>query len=307
MSDPVFALDELGDVKNVAIVALEVRLPENGVREGDRLDVYVTSIGAAKSLAGGRLLPCPLQGPSREVKLNFAFASGPIHLPDSAVPTFGVIRGGAVMEQNVIHNYVASGSDLPYSHAWIRPQADYVTLVINDEQASWAMAHTIAQMINEDAAAADQPLSLALAIDPKNVLVEVPTHDRQQVAAVIAGIETLDLFPPRGEARVLIDRKAEMVVITGDVEILPAIISYRDLTIHTGPPQAPDPEAPPEPAATESRSAWVPLDPQRRGKTKLAELVQALEQLRVPARDQIEIVERLHRSGKLLGKLVVEE
>ena len=89
MSDPIFTMDELKGAKNVAVVALEVQLPDNGVREGDTLDVQVTAIGAAKSLAGGRLLPSPLQGPAKDVKLIFAFASGPIHLTDSEMPTVG--------------------------------------------------------------------------------------------------------------------------------------------------------------------------------------------------------------------------
>ena len=307
MSNPVFTMDELNDARNVAVVALEVQLPENGVREGDDLDVHVTSIGAAKTLVGGRLLPCPLQGPAKDLKLIFAFASGPIHILDEETPTAGVIRRGAVMEENVIHNYIAFGAELPYQTPWIRPGGEYITLVVNDEQASWAMAHAVAQMINEDAAAADQEVTVALAVDPKNVVVEIAEHERANPAPYIANIESLDLFPPRGEARVLIDRQAEVVVVTGDVEILPVIISYKDLTISTGRP-ATEPaagETPPSPSG--AQSSWITLDPQRRGKTRLAELVQALEQLRVPAKDQIEIVERLHRSGKLLGKLVVEE
>ncbi len=69
---------ELKDTKNVAIVNIEATLPENGVREGDRVDVRVSSSGSAKNLYGGVLIPTPLQGPGLDE--IFAFASGPIRL-----------------------------------------------------------------------------------------------------------------------------------------------------------------------------------------------------------------------------------
>ena len=53
--NPIIRIDELDGAKNVAIVSVEAVLPENGIREGDRVDVHVSSIGRAKSLLGGRL------------------------------------------------------------------------------------------------------------------------------------------------------------------------------------------------------------------------------------------------------------
>src|SRR5947209_20256719 len=41
------AVTELSKVQNVAIVSLTATLPSNGVRDGDHIDVYVTSVGAA--------------------------------------------------------------------------------------------------------------------------------------------------------------------------------------------------------------------------------------------------------------------
>ena len=50
---------ELANVSNVAIVSITATVPQNGVRDGDRISVYVTSLGAASSLRGGR---CRLGG-----------------------------------------------------------------------------------------------------------------------------------------------------------------------------------------------------------------------------------------------------
>ena len=312
-SNPVLLLEDLKNAKNVAIVNLEVLLPENGVREGDRLDVQVTSLGGCKSLQGGRLIITPLQAPTKDVKMNLALASGPVRLLGPEVPTVGLISKGAVMEADIIHNYVALGSELPFLNSWVEPQEEYVTLVIDDAQASWAMAYTIAQVVNEDASDPGQLNRIALAVDPKNVLVKIADAEKVDPAAFISRIEALDLFAPRGEARVQINRNTKAVAISGDVEILPTVISYKDLTIDTGRVTQPATAAPPQqaqnlpPGAAPSRSHWIALDPMRRGKTKLADLLHSLEQLQVPAEDQINIIIELHKLGKLLGKLQVEE
>src|SRR5690606_9756086 len=46
--DPNVIAFELKDAKNVALVTLTATLPATGVREGDRVDVYVSAVGAAK-------------------------------------------------------------------------------------------------------------------------------------------------------------------------------------------------------------------------------------------------------------------
>src|ERR1700733_14538997 len=54
-------IQELGNVQNVALVSVPATLPSNGVRDGDHIDIYVTSLGAAASLRGGRLFVTPMQ------------------------------------------------------------------------------------------------------------------------------------------------------------------------------------------------------------------------------------------------------
>src|ERR1043165_4166057 len=61
-SDPA-SVKELANVNNVPLVSLTATVSSNGVRDGDHMDVYVTSLGAAASLRGGRLFVTPMQGP----------------------------------------------------------------------------------------------------------------------------------------------------------------------------------------------------------------------------------------------------
>src|SRR6185436_1453899 len=51
-NDPT-TVQELASAANVAVVSLTATVPSNGVRNGDHIDVYVTSIGGAGSLKGG--------------------------------------------------------------------------------------------------------------------------------------------------------------------------------------------------------------------------------------------------------------
>jgi flagellar basal body P-ring protein FlgI len=50
----------------------------------------------------------------------------------------------------------------------------------------------------------------------------------------------------------------------------------------------------------------VALDTTNQGGAKLQDLVNALDQLKVPSEDRIAIVKELHKTGKLHAKLVVE-
>ena len=65
----------------------------------------------------------------------------------------------------------------------------------------------------------------------------------------------------------------------------------------------------PEPAADAQRTttgSFVGLDPQHKGGAKLMDLIEALNQLKVPADDRIAIIENLHKGGQLHANLIVE-
>ena len=79
---------ELDDAKSVALVALSATIPAEGVAEGDKLDVYVSTVGPAKSLEGGRLFLIPMVGEQADSDV-LALASGEVTLENPEVPTTG--------------------------------------------------------------------------------------------------------------------------------------------------------------------------------------------------------------------------
>lgn len=278
---------ELSDTKNVAIVWVEVKLPENGVREGDAVDVQVSAVGSAKSLQNGRLVPTPLQGPGLD--RIFAFAQGPVRVLDPKQKGTGVIAGGAVMEEDVIHSYI--------NEHW------EFTLVLEDVHASHALAAAIAQAVNEDQSEIGQVRQLARAIGPKNVVVEIPIEYRASPAEFIGRVEGLELLMPTSEGRIVINRRTETIIIGEGVEMGPAAIVHGGMTIRMTIPEPKPTEQ--NPLNREDRAAGI--DTTNAGGPKLRDLVDKLNQLSVPAKDIIEIVENLYRTGKIRGKLVYQE
>ena len=278
---------ELADTKNVAIVWVEATLPENGVREGDAVDVQVSSVGSAKSLVGGRLVSTPLQGPGLD--RIFAFAGGPVRVTDPKHKTVGTILKGAIMEEDVIHNYISDTGQ--------------ITLVLEDVHASHALAAVIAQSINEDQSEVGQVRRVARAVGPKNVVVQIPPEFGDNPAEFIGRVENLELLIPQNEGRVVINRRTQTIAIGAGVEIGPAIIAHGGMTIRTtAPPIKPTAQ---NPVVKEKHA--VSIGSQRRDGAKLRELVDKLNQLNVPAKDIIEIIENLYRTGKIRGKLVYQE
>ena len=281
---------DLSAAQNVALVALTATVPANGVRNGDHIDVHVTSIGAASSLKGGRLFVTPMQGPDPNDHTVLALANGPVDIEDSSTPTVGVIRaaaGGAVMEK-----------DLP---ARSIDDNGRFTLIIDEPSASWTMASTIADIINDEEGDGQ---TLATAYDQKNVIVTIPPDEREHPDAFISRIQLLPVKIVPTEARVEINTHTGTIIMTGDVEISPVVISHKGLSISTINP-APQPSLA-HPQVDTQDVVQLGTDTASTG-GNLEDLVGALEELKVPTDDRIEIVKELYETGKLHAKLIIDE
>jgi flagellar P-ring protein precursor FlgI len=302
-ANPVASMDELKDTKNVAIVFVEAVLPENGAREGSRIDVKISSFGAAKSLEGGRLLPLPLLYPDRNVNTVFAIAAGGISLDDADNPTTGTIQDGAVIQEDVIHSFLSRGREVGFTSPWIQPDAQYVTLVVDDEQASWTLAREIAQALDSALALMADVDRVALAVDPKNVIVLVPPSELNSPADWIYQIEDADLLIAQGEARVVVNRKTGSIVVSGNAKISPVVVSHQGLTITVTGVDADGNQQVVDPV----EQGFVGLDPSGSGGSNVSELLEALNRLNVPIDDRIAILTQVHSMGALHAKLMVRD
>jgi flagellar P-ring protein precursor FlgI len=97
------------NTRNVAAVMVTANLPPFA-SQGSRIDVTVSAMGDARSLAGGQLLVTPLMGADQQV---YAVAQGPLAIGGFAaggasgssvtrgVPTAGRIASGALVEREI--------------------------------------------------------------------------------------------------------------------------------------------------------------------------------------------------------------
>ena len=292
LGNSVLSLEELAKADAFAIVAVTMEIPATGVREGDRLDVYVETLFNAESLAGGRLVMSPLRLPLPDSPdlLPLAMATGTV-LIEGVNPRSGVIRGGGQMLQDIRTNPITSAGTLD--------------LVIKDQYAGYPTATMLAAAINDEFALDGYP-DVAVAEDAKNVKVLLPPSERGAPANFIATLLTIHLDPSliQMEARIVINEKQGIILVTGNVEISPVGIAHRGLSITT---------ITPEPVATVQQPIYtdrryVGLDTtqqQTRMSTHLLDLLSALDQLKVPVEDQIAIIYELEKTGALHAQIVV--
>jgi flagellar P-ring protein precursor FlgI len=113
--------------------------------------------------------------------------------------------------------------------------------------------------------------------------------DPVQFVSQVLSLPTLD---PQPEARVVINEKAGSIVIGGDVAIGSVVVSHKNVVIETG-TSIPD-------------SRFVPIDPSGNSTARLEALVKALNAVKVPTEDIIDIVKGLERNGKLHASLIIE-
>ncbi|MEX0652915.1 MAG: flagellar basal body P-ring protein FlgI [Phycisphaeraceae bacterium] len=285
--DPNVVADELQDANNVALVALSADLSAAGVRQGDHVDVHLASVGPAESLRGGRLFLIPMTGPTPGSPV-FAFAQGAVTIEDEDTPTVGVVKGGAQLTRDIFSRYF--------------DERGRITLVLNDANASWPVANNLAGLIN-GLISPDGP-DVARAIDQRNVAIQVPPYERDDPAAFISQILTTYIDPTQVStgARVVINERTGTIVISGDVQISPVIISHKGLTITTVTPPPGQPQLEPE----VEEESFLAFDPEGRAGGKLADLLDAFNQLKVPAQDRIAILRLMHESGKLHAQLIME-
>ncbi|MBX7167074.1 MAG: flagellar basal body P-ring protein FlgI [Pirellulales bacterium] len=269
---------ELKDAKNVALVMVTATIPPTGARQGDKIDCTISSIGAAKSLAGGQLFLAPLQGPDIESERVFAFATGPISLDDAATPTTGKIHQGCRLEEDFFNPFTKD---------------DRLTLVLDRNHANFELASDVAEAINSQLQIANNDGYLARAIDSVNVEVMIPADYRNDPVLFVSEVMRLPLLEVQTEARVVINERTGSIVVDGDVEIGPVVVTHKNVVVQTGAPPTGD--------------RFVAVAPGlKRPEAKLQALLESLNAVKVPNEDIIEIIKGLDRTGKLHAKLIVE-
>ncbi|NQU75121.1 MAG: flagellar basal body P-ring protein FlgI [Planctomycetes bacterium] len=271
--------------QNVALVSVTATIRAHGASSGEAMDVQVSSINGAKSLKGGQLLQCPLLGPLA-TGVAYALAQGAVVLEDPANPTVGIVRGGAVMERGFQPTFITNGR---------------ITLVLDGDHATFAVASTIANVIN--AAEAEQGRPIASAYGMGKVVVTVPTPELGNPADFISRVLDLPVLMPDLKARIVMNRRTGTIAVTGNVRIDPVIFSQNGLTIDTINPK-PQPTVQ-EPDVKRDHFQLFASDASSID-TGARQLLDAFNLLQVPVADQMAVIWTLKRTGRLHAEVIEE-
>lgn len=213
--------------KNVAAVMVTAELPAFA-KPGMAIDITVSSMGNARSLAGGTLLATPLKGADLR---TWAIAQG-------ALSVGGFIADGSTgSSAKKNHSLVGRvpGGALVEASAPTRMPHERIAFVLKDPDFT-----TATRM--RDAIVAELGDGTAQLVDASTVTVAAPKGG--EVAALIARLEALDIAPDV-KAKVIVDERTGTIVIGEAVTLRAAAITFGALTVEIGEtPVASQPVAP---------------------------------------------------------------
>ena len=281
---------------NVAAVIVTASLPPFA-RSGSRIDINVSSIGDAKSLAGGTLIMTPLNAADGEV---YAVGQGNVLVSgfkaegDAAsitegVPTSGTIPNGARIEREIEFDF---GSMSRIRLALRAP--DFTT------------AERIESEINRGYGE-----KIATLLDSGTVELNLRSLN-QSPARLISQIENYELVTAQ-KARVVIDQRSGTIVLGQNVKVSSVAIAQGNLSITIS--ERPIPSQPNPFAAGETMSIPRTDIAVRDGEpgnialieenVSLADLVGGLNALGVSPREMIDILKTMKTAGALHAELVL--
>ena len=285
-------------VKNVAAVMVTTNLPPFA-RSGSTIDVQVSSMGDAKSLAGGTLLMTPLVGPDGNV---YAVAQGALTLGAFSFggkaaqvqknhPTVGRIAGGAIIEKSIPLRLGTDGH-LQYQ---LR-DADFTT--------ASNMAETINNSFGQGTAFPDSP---------GTVKVNIPKLYQDRLIDFVAAVEVLDVDADT-RAKVVVNERTGTIVMGKDIRLSTVAVSHgnlsliiRDDTTVSQPNPLSDGSTVVAPktdiSVVEEDGQLVVLD-MKKG-VSIGEIASALNAIGATPRDLIAIFQAIKASGSLYGDLII--
>jgi flagellar P-ring protein FlgI len=205
--------------KNAATVMVTAKIPSNS-RNGDKIDVSVSSMADAKSLQGGTLLQTPLVAPDGTV---YAVAQGSVFVggiyagvggPGGAtvtknIPTAGAIPGGALVEREIPTNLFPNG-------------VLEVVLREHDFTSAVRMANAINEQIG--------PMAQAVSNSTVQIFVPREAQVESRRMEFIARVENV-VFRPDAAARIVINERTGTIVANSRIRIDRVAVSHGNLTV----------------------------------------------------------------------------
>jgi len=270
--------------KNVAAVMVTAKLPPFA-RQGDKLDVSVSSIGDAKSLQGGNLLLTALKGVDGKI---YSLAQGSLTIGGMNGkekgqlnhPSSANIFGGALVEREI-------ENDLH--------EQEFVNLSL--KEANFNTAVSVQNELNKKFGK-----KIAVATDSRTIRLMRPAN--LTTVEFLAKTLDADVLYER-ENKIIIDERTGTIVSGVNIKVDPVVVTHGEITIKIEASNAP----------LDDKSVDIGGDVQiasseNRIKIKeesmtVANIARALTKLGAKPKDIISILENIKRSGAITAQLEV--
>ncbi|MDN3697827.1 MULTISPECIES: flagellar basal body P-ring protein FlgI [Vibrio] len=283
--------------KNIAAVMVTAEMPAFS-KQGQQVDITVSSIGSAKSLRGGTLLQTFLKGLDGQV---YAVAQGNLVVSGFSAtgadgskivgnnPTVGLISGGATVEREI---------PSPFG------RGDYITF--NLLESDFTTAQRMADAVNNFLGP-----QMASAVDSTSVRVRAPREISQRVA-FLSAVENIEFNPADGAAKIIVNSRTGTIVVGKHVRLKAAAVTHGGMTVaikenlnvsqpngFSGGQTVVVPDSDIE--VTEEQGKMFKFEP---GLT-LDDLVRAVNEVGAAPSDLMAILQALKQAGAIEGQLII--
>lgn len=184
-------------------------------KNGDKIDLTVSTMADAKSLEGGVLVMTQLRAPNGEV---IATGQGPVSVGGTSaqangtskrtsITTTGRVPNGGIVEREICTQI---GDDTS------------VTLTLN--KTDYTLTAHIAQTVSE-------LIAPARAVDGSSIKITVPPKFQNNRVGFLSIIENLRVNPSTERAKVVVNERTGTIVIGNEVKLMPAAIAHGGITV----------------------------------------------------------------------------
>ncbi|PUD48586.1 flagellar basal body P-ring protein FlgI [Helicobacter pylori] len=262
--------------KNVAAVMITASLPPFA-RQGDKIDIHISSIGDAKSIQGGTLVMTPLNAVDGNI---YALAQGAIISGNSSNLLSANIINGATIEREVSY-------DLFHKNA--------MTLSLKNPNFKNAIQvqNTLNKVFGN---------KVAIALDPKTIQITRP--ERFSMVEFLALVQEIPINYS-AKNKIIVDEKSGTIVSGVDIIVHPIVVTSQDITLKITKEPLNDSKN------TQDLDNNMSLDTAHNtlssnGKSiTIAGVVKALQKIGVSAKGMVSILQALKKSGAISAEMEI--
>ncbi|WQR89350.1 flagellar basal body P-ring protein FlgI [Helicobacter pylori] len=262
--------------KNVAAVMITASLPPFA-RQGDKIDIHISSIGDAKSIQGGTLVMTPLNAVDGNI---YALAQGAIISGNSSNLLSANIINGATIEREVSY-------DLFHKNA----------MTLSLKSPNFKNAIQVQNTLNKVFGN-----KVAIALDPKTIQITRP--ERLSMVEFLALVQEIPINYS-AKNKIIVDEKSGTIVSGVDIIVHPIVITSQDITLKITKEPLNDSKN------TQDLDNNMSLDTAHNtlssnGKSiTIAGVVKALQKIGVSAKGMVSILQALKKSGAISAEMEI--